>query len=609
MEREGHGYCKFEGGHIFWDEITMEYREVTKLVAIVPIDFIDNPHKMPIEDLQAKANLVVSYYKQQSYDKEEIGYKIFKENNNWYRISENYLDIQNQQYQNPNILHPFINIDSDKYLWAIAMQEAGLDISERKIADWHLVYPIGYDVGMVVIPGYGPKAIVNPEGSGMAWVDESRTYGSWAHELGHALYGLRDMGGHEKYKGDIGYWGLMGLGWDNNPTAPIIGYNKINNNKVANKWIEDENIYKNDEKNIKLLEKLQPPNDKIYIYDTINNGIADYYIFEGRANCLKEGVLIFKIKDNKIYAINNVMKIIGPCYTQMTLTSPPWYNDYYDPIDGVKFKATFENNDITLQIKEYSPKTVKIFNTEYFLPDIGENGLVPEPIDYDIDLHVLTYDSKKVGMDYTTGEYLNEIEGAISSGNVGGGEWILIPESIDAEAYVVLTPELKELIKSDNTINVEVISTLIIYDENGNRKESIPISININSENVDSQLTLSLLVNITFLPPVTIMEQFNLTDGRTLPIKFTAKNSSTNEFIYDPTVNVTITNSTGHLIVFFTNGTDTDSVRINSTEEQYIVNFHTQNYDLNVGEIYTIHVTFGEADAMRGYAITHFTLV
>jgi len=115
--------------------------------------------------------------------------------------------------------------------------------------------------------------------------------------------------------------------------------------------------------------------------------------------------------------------------------------------------------------------------------------------------------------------------------------------------------------------------------------------------------------NITFLPPITTMDHFNLTYGRTLPIKFTARDNDTGEFIYDDTVNVTLTNSTGHLIVFFTNGTGTDSVRINSTEEQYIVNFHTKDYDLNVGETYMIRVTFSEADALQGYAITHFTLV
>ena len=115
--------------------------------------------------------------------------------------------------------------------------------------------------------------------------------------------------------------------------------------------------------------------------------------------------------------------------------------------------------------------------------------------------------------------------------------------------------------------------------------------------------------NITFLPPITTMDQFSLTDGSTLPIKFTASNRTTDEFIYDDTVNVTITNSTGHLIAYFTNGTGTDSVRINSTEEQYIVNFHTKDYDLNVGETYAVTVTFGELESLRGYDITYFTLM
>ncbi|MEA3282208.1 MAG: choice-of-anchor X domain-containing protein [Euryarchaeota archaeon] len=139
---------------------------------------------------------------------------------------------------------------------------------------------------------------------------------------------------------------------------------------------------------------------------------------------------------------------------------------------------------------------------------------------------------------------------------------------------------------------------------------SIVLTSTANSVNIPVTLQADAdLLNITFLPPITTPDHFNLTNGRTLPIKFTARDNDTGEFIHDDTVNVTITNSTDHLIVFFTNGTGTDSVRINSTEEQYIVNFHTKNYDLNVGETYTIHVTFGEADALRGYAMANFTLV
>ncbi len=138
---------------------------------------------------------------------------------------------------------------------------------------------------------------------------------------------------------------------------------------------------------------------------------------------------------------------------------------------------------------------------------------------------------------------------------------------------------------------------------------TVDINGNINLTWVNDTATTTDLYNITFLPPITTMEQFNLTNGRTLPIKFTSQDNDTGDFIYDDTVNVTIKNSTGHLITYFTYGTGTDSVRINTIEEHYIVNFHTRNYALNLGETYAIIVTFGEPDSLRGYEITYFTLV
>jgi hypothetical protein len=105
------------------------------------------------------------------------------------------------------------------------------------------------------------------------------------------------------------------------------------------------------------------------------------------------------------------------------------------------------------------------------------------------------------------------------------------------------------------------------------------------------------------------MDQFNLIKGSTLPIKFTARNSTTDEFIYDSTVKVNITNSTGYLIASFTKGTGANNVRINSIDEQYIVNLQTKNYALKVGETYAVTVTFGDAGALNGYELTYFTLV
>ncbi|MCK5108286.1 MAG: hypothetical protein KAR25_01200, partial [Methanosarcinales archaeon] len=116
--------------------------------------------------------------------------------------------------------------------------------------------------------------------------------------------------------------------------------------------------------------------------------------------------------------------------------------------------------------------------------------------------------------------------------------------------------------------------------------------------------------NITFLPPITTMASFSLKDGSTLPIKFTVRNSSTDEFTYGTTVNVTIKNSTGNVIAYFTNGTGANSVRINSIDKQYAVDFNTMDYpELTIGETYAIQVTFGDVSSLRGYAIAYFTLV
>ncbi|MDL1976299.1 MAG: metallophosphoesterase [Deltaproteobacteria bacterium] len=117
------------------------------------------------------------------------------------------------------------------------------------------------------------------------------------------------------------------------------------------------------------------------------------------------------------------------------------------------------------------------------------------------------------------------------------------------------------------------------------------------------------LYETTFLPPITTMDEFSLVDGSTLPIKFTAIESNTGEFINDDTVNVTITNSECDVIASFTYGTGTDNVRIDSTEKQYIVNFHTKDYALNLGETYAVCVTFGEMEGLKGYDLTYFTLL
>ena len=631
--RDGREYCRFESGHIYWDEAALDYLEATKLIAIVPAKFSDteDASRPLISTLRTRAKLVRDYYIVQSYEKEYIGFIIIRNNSQtdgWHLINENY---------NPDILEckDFSKDNCGLYYYETTLDLANIQYTHAKPPNI-----IDYDVAMVVLPNDFTSLGVRD--SGYAIVKADGPYGIWAHELGHALYNLQDMAGDEKTGGNIGSWGLMGLGVHFNPPTPIIGFNKI---QEKTNWLSYKDISYSD-----ILES-----SKEYpIYnlddDTLiqENGLlryrsdpavskVDYYIFEGRHERdgldhlldssgnpyelfprSKEGISIYHIENGKIYREPISFLDFSPhealtsSMRKYEVSLSTGYVKYIIP-DNLKFTPFVDNNQLKVRIEHIITKDMVTW--EIKIPDIsdlsfiGSSG-VPKESNFDVDIHVITSDGRKVGMDYNNGNYLNEIEGAYTSGNIAGGgyEWIAIPANIGAEAHIELTPELIDLIRNDNTINIEVVSTFTTFDEDGNRRESAPIPLVINSGNMD-QLVISLPINITFLPPIITMDQYNLTDGSTLPIKFTARNSTTDEFIYDDTVNVTITNSTGHLITYFTNGTGTDSVRINSEEEQYIANFHTKDYAINIGETYSVTVTFGEPDSLRGYDITYFTLI
>ncbi|KAF5429578.1 hypothetical protein C5S42_01485 [Candidatus Methanomarinus sp.] len=261
-----------------------------------------------------------------------------------------------------------------------------------------------------------------------------------------------------------------------------------------------------------------------------------------------------------------------------------------------------------------------IKNLDFTFSSPSDDNLQPT-----LTLHAYSDDGKHVGINYETGEYEVQIPGAMTSGlQPNGHEWILVPEDINIK-YRVDSYANDEYLRQNPDINTDGFDLYefvgLYFDENANSHlevitQSIPPgvqnehSVMITQNSVGSySLDITKQYNITFLPPITTMDQFNLTDGSTLPIKFIARDSTTDDFIQDDTVNVTITNSTGHLITYFTNGTGTGSVRINTEEEQYVVNFHTKDYALNVGETYVVTTTFGEMDSLRGYEITYFTLI
>ena len=97
--------------------------------------------------------------------------------------------------------------------------------------------------------------------------------------------------------------------------------------------------------------------------------------------------------------------------------------------------------------------------------------------------------------------------------------------------------------------------------------------------------------NFTFLPPISLFENFTLQNGATLPLKFKIENVTS--FVPDDSVKVRIFNlSLGIDKTYNASGEGEDFIRINGTEEQYIVNIHTNQLEMPLG-IYDIVVSFG----------------
>ena len=387
------------------------------------------------------------------------------------------------------------------------------------------------------------------------------------------------------------------------PPAHIISFNK----EIAN-WLDYDAVYKGDKKPIILLEEMQPPDDKIWKYDTKENNIVSSYIFEGRKplslpDILKRGVLIYQVENGRPKVIENKGLSFYP-----TLINP-W--DYWlDPSEGVKFSINIFGE---IQIDDHIPKNTKTLKlwvksdfqtTKIFtVPDINSTP-------FDVNLYA-TSEEKTVGLNVTSNIYEMPIDSAEASGNVraAGSEWITLPNNV--EAYYIIDASLarKWLEENNESVsNITVEMQVIRYDENGMRTDSKPMEINASLENpiVIVELSTLLPYNISFLSPITT-DQFNITEGSTLPIKFTAGDKETREFIYDETVNFTITNSTGTLIAKFNT---INGIQIKSDLEQYAVDFNALDYpELTIGETCTIQVTFGDGDNLRGYAIAHFTIV
>ena len=139
--------------------------------------------------------------------------------------------------------------------------------------------------------------------------------------------------------------------------------------------------------------------------------------------------------------------------------------------------------------------------------------------------------------------------------------------------------------------NVDESAVTGNYDVDSSEIVVANIETTVLSTEIDNgTFTIVEPYNFTFLPPVSLFENFSLQDGATLPLKFKIENVTS--FVLDDSVQVRIFNlSLGIDKTYNSSGEGNDFIRINETEEQYIVNIHTGQLEMPLG-IYDIVVSF-----------------
>lgn len=342
-------------------------------------------------------------------------------------------------------------------------------------------------------------------------VDIKDSYGIFAHELGHALYGFDDFYSEkllilERNRGEVEYWGLMGRGGRLASKAPIISFNKVRAGWLEYDPISGESIATQGWVTFTLYpyEDMDYGNSIIKIAGLEDPGI-DYsydFILELRKKHLEEytpggvppfptywieepGVLIYQDHHGLLGSYLETIPAISlppnPTNLHYLQTISDFIPSYKHPVTGLEFGYLGDSNPspevfeppvkikVGFDVSTYSDMKGIILNNLdiYSLKNLSLAPLVD--ITYpDIDLHAYTSDGRHIGMNHSSGVYENEILGAIASGDMITEEWVFVPSNLDVR-FVVDSHDVQkylEEINSSETLITNYTIQMMEYGEN-----------------------------------------------------------------------------------------------------------------------------------------------
>lgn len=506
-----HGVAVFDNhAYVFWGNWSSAWTYQFSVIAEKPTEINVAVILAKFNDTLPETNLpdasefeskiiphLIRYYHNNSYDSVLFNFTFYNNSNGeWYTVLGNELDYANK---------------AKDFIWdtiVTADEDVNFDEHQAVIA----VHP-----GFIVVDGvYFEENKLTPDGDhAKNWItlsgDRVRVDTTveisvviWAHELGHALgeiltgdY-LRDRYNYEgaphRQYGDIDGWGLMGCPRFTLPPTHMCSFSK-----EYLGWLEynDIGITGYGDYTLESLEALEYGDSENVLKRNLDIFGTKYYLVEARDNDFGapgEGIVIYKVSFNFFVDGHWVVNKITSPHIEKSMPTLFNYTDghkkleYIDVLHLVKFTLTDQDTSTpyTAQMKISIPFVGDMFGTVLSptlaggTSELSYFSYPPSNITVpDIDLHAYTSEGKHVGMNYTSGIYENQIDGAIASGDLlGDEEWIFVPSDVevrfevnshDTGKFLEEYPEFAE-----NITEQSFSLTYVSFDENGNRFETLP---------------------------------------------------------------------------------------------------------------------------------------
>jgi M6 family metalloprotease-like protein len=521
--------------HNLYKVSTAAQEEPDLNVAVIFVDFSDN-NPAPSKSMETFEDIredVISYYDEVSYGSDSFDIRFYPDDGSWLQLPRDL-----NTYLQMNKGHDQFIIDGIS-----AADTSGLvDFSKcdydpaNGIGIPMFVHP-GYSHQHTQMPPYivpdnlltvlihrtGPSGYF-PTSVG-AFVDgiimsEEDNVGAWTHEIGHFLgkalvtskQGTAKDGGYwvlpdrrDQGRGDIGAWGLMGTGsW-----LPFIGgllptqtcpdhmcsyskewlgwlrYKEYQHPAFGAYWIDS--LVTMDYGDEVFKYKI---NDDLYYILEVRNRNSAYSKwdveapFDGILSFYDSSELIYKVESKEGGWIVNIA-------SKIVLSSIPYLDEYSDAANGVMFEVVGEGGAYEMRTEIKAPaisgKIGAVLDSKARLMSLISPGTPSMPELFggsfpDLDLHAYSEDGKHVGMNYSSGKYELEIQGAFASDDLcNGQEWIFVPDDLTVHFAVTSkdnldffdsNPEYRQVSEGIELFDLR----LVYYDSIGNRWESTPIT-------------------------------------------------------------------------------------------------------------------------------------